>query len=196
VRLSIRFRNLSLSHPISDGVYGTEERFASRDELLRLIAINYAKLTGEADLKGSIEPGKLADFGVLSDDLLTVDANKIPTMKAMLTYVGGQEVWRDRRWRGRDAGPPPSHLTCQRDRGTPSATVQVRSVSVRAESFSHSVVSSTRPTVYAYRPWDQSCYASAPAQKHASSAARASGHSAFQRRHVSKPITYAAVHWR
>jgi hypothetical protein len=85
---------------ISDGVYGTEERVASRDELLRLIAINYAKLTGEAYLKGSIEPGKLADFAVLSDHLLTVDANKIPTMKAMLTYVGGQEVWRDRRWRG------------------------------------------------------------------------------------------------
>jgi predicted amidohydrolase YtcJ len=80
---------------ISDGVYGAEERVASREELLRLITINYAKLTGEADLKGSIEPGKLADFAVLSDDLLTVDANKIPTMKAMLTYVGGREVWRD-----------------------------------------------------------------------------------------------------
>jgi predicted amidohydrolase YtcJ len=79
---------------ISDGIYGAEERVASREELLRLITINYAKLTGEADLKGSIEPGKLADFAVLSDDLLTVDVNKIPAIKAMLTYVGGREVWR------------------------------------------------------------------------------------------------------
>jgi predicted amidohydrolase YtcJ len=60
-----------------------------------MITINYAKLTGEADIKGSIEPGKLADFAVLSDDLLTVAPAGIPAMKAMMTYVGGREVYRD-----------------------------------------------------------------------------------------------------
>ena len=54
---------------ITDGVYGANERVMSREDLLRMITINYAKLTGEADIKGSIEPGKLADFAVLSDDL-------------------------------------------------------------------------------------------------------------------------------
>jgi predicted amidohydrolase YtcJ len=67
----------------------------SREDLLRLFTINYANLTGEADIKGSIEPGKLADFAVLSENLLDVDAAKIPTMRALLTYVGGREVFRD-----------------------------------------------------------------------------------------------------
>jgi predicted amidohydrolase YtcJ len=80
---------------ITDGVYGAEEAVASRETLLRMITINYAKLTGEADIKGSIEPGKLADFVVLSEDLLTVAPKKIPAMHALLTYVGGREAYRD-----------------------------------------------------------------------------------------------------
>jgi predicted amidohydrolase YtcJ len=80
---------------ITDGVYGANEAVASREDLLRMVTINYAKLTGEAGIKGSIEPGKLADFAVLSDDLLTVEAAKIPAMRALLTYVGGREVFRD-----------------------------------------------------------------------------------------------------
>ena len=80
---------------ISDGVYGANQRVTSREDLLRMITINYATLTGESDIKGSIEPGKLADFAVLSEDLLTVAEGKIPTVRAMLTYVGGREVFRD-----------------------------------------------------------------------------------------------------
>jgi hypothetical protein len=68
---------------------------ASRVELLDMITINYARLTGEADIKGSIEPGKLADFAVLSGDLLTMAEREIPRTKALATYVGGQEVYRD-----------------------------------------------------------------------------------------------------
>jgi predicted amidohydrolase YtcJ len=83
---------------ITDGVYGETERVTSRVDLLRMITINYAKLTGEADLKGSIEPDKLADFAVLSDDLLTVPEQSIPRIKALATYVGGKEVWHDPSW--------------------------------------------------------------------------------------------------
>jgi predicted amidohydrolase YtcJ len=80
---------------ITDGVYGANERVASRVDLLRMITINYALLTGESDIKGSIEPGKLADFAVLSDDLLTVAEREIPRTKALATYVAGKEVYRD-----------------------------------------------------------------------------------------------------
>jgi predicted amidohydrolase YtcJ len=80
---------------ITDGIYGENERVTSRVDLLRMITINYAKLTGEADIKGSIETGKLADFVVLSDDMLAVAERNIPLMKALATYVGGKEVYRD-----------------------------------------------------------------------------------------------------
>ena len=80
---------------ISDGVYGADQKIASRTLLLRLDTINYAKLIGEDDHRGSIEPGKLADFAILSDDFLTVPVEKIPGIKALATYVGGQEVYRD-----------------------------------------------------------------------------------------------------
>ena len=80
---------------ITDGVYGANEAVMSREDLLRMMTINYARLTGESDIKGTIEPGKLADFAVLSDDLLTIEAAKIPAMRALLTYVGGREVFRD-----------------------------------------------------------------------------------------------------
>ncbi len=84
---------------ITDGVYGANEAVTSREDLLRMITINYARLTGEADIKGTIEPGKLADFAVLSEDLFTVEAAKIPNMRALLTYVGGREVYRDQAMR-------------------------------------------------------------------------------------------------
>ncbi len=80
---------------ISDGVYGADQKIASRALLLRLDTINYAKLIGEDDHRGSIEPGKLADFAILTGDFLTVPVEKIPDMKALATYVGGQEVYRD-----------------------------------------------------------------------------------------------------
>ena len=80
---------------ISDGVYGADQKIASRALLLRLDTINYAKLIGEDNRRGSIEPGKLADFAVLTDDFLTVPVQKIPNMKALATYVGGEEVYRD-----------------------------------------------------------------------------------------------------
>jgi predicted amidohydrolase YtcJ len=89
------FYHFLTRNTITDGVYGENERVASRVDLLRMITINHARLTGEADIKGSIEPGKLADFAVLSDDLLTVPEQSIPRVKALATYVGGKEVHRD-----------------------------------------------------------------------------------------------------
>ena len=80
---------------IADGVYGAGERVRSRATLLGLITLNYAKATGDAANKGSIVPGKLADFAVLSTDILTVPARRLLTTKALGTYVGAKEVYRD-----------------------------------------------------------------------------------------------------
>jgi predicted amidohydrolase YtcJ len=47
----------------------------------------------EEDIKGSIEPGKLADFVVLSEDITTIDPVKIWETKVLQTYVGGKKVY-------------------------------------------------------------------------------------------------------
>ncbi|MBW8853686.1 MAG: amidohydrolase [Bradyrhizobium sp.] len=80
---------------ISDGVYGADQKIASRKTLLRLDTINFAKMIGESDRRGSIERGKLADFAVLTDNFLTVPVEKILDMRALATYVGGKEVYHD-----------------------------------------------------------------------------------------------------
>ena len=79
---------------ISDGVYGPEEAVESRDALLRLLTIDNARLTNEEAIKGSIEPGKVADFVVLSADYTTIPAEEVQDLKALATYVGGEEVYR------------------------------------------------------------------------------------------------------
>ena len=44
--------------------------------------------------RGSLEPGKLADLAVLSDDLLNVAEEEIPNLHSLLTMVGGEIVHR------------------------------------------------------------------------------------------------------
>jgi predicted amidohydrolase YtcJ len=73
-------------------VIGPEEK-VSRQEALRVSTINYAYTTFEEKLKGSIEPGKLADFLILSGDILTVPEEKILSIHPLATYVGGREVF-------------------------------------------------------------------------------------------------------
>ena len=51
-----------------------------------------AWLTFEEDLKGSIEPGKLADFVVITKDYLTVPEDEIKDIEALLTVVDGRIV--------------------------------------------------------------------------------------------------------
>jgi hypothetical protein len=44
-------------------------------------------------IKGSIEPGKLADFVVLDEDFLKADPKRIEQMKVLMTVVGGKIVF-------------------------------------------------------------------------------------------------------
>jgi predicted amidohydrolase YtcJ len=69
------------------------EQKVSRQEALRMETVNNAYFTFEEDAKGSLEPGKLADFLILSDDILTVPEDKIDEIKPLATYVGGKKVY-------------------------------------------------------------------------------------------------------
>ena len=77
---------------ISDGVYAPEQRI-SRQEALRLFTINNAYLTFEENVKGSLEPGKLADLVVLSDDIMTCPVDKILDLTVLMTMVNGKIVF-------------------------------------------------------------------------------------------------------
>lgn len=65
----------------------------SREEALRVATINNAYMTYEEKIKGSIEPGKLADFLILSHDILTIPEEQIRSLKPLATYVGGEKVF-------------------------------------------------------------------------------------------------------
>ncbi|MFO7576013.1 MAG: amidohydrolase [Bacteroidales bacterium] len=47
----------------------------------------------EEDIKGTLEPGKLADFVVLSEDITEIDPVKIWDVKVLKTFVGGKMVY-------------------------------------------------------------------------------------------------------
>ena len=67
---------------ISGGVLGADQRI-TRKEALQVETINNAYLTFEERIKGSIEPGKLADLVVLPEDILTVPAKHIEQMQRL-----------------------------------------------------------------------------------------------------------------
>jgi len=66
----------------------------TREQALRMYTINNARASFEEDIKGSIETGKLADLVVISEDFLNCDVEKIKTIKAELTMVGGAIVYK------------------------------------------------------------------------------------------------------
>jgi predicted amidohydrolase YtcJ len=78
---------------ISGGVLGADQAITRR-EALQVETINNAYLTFEEGLKGSIEPGKLADLVVLPLDILTCPPKDIERMQVEMTMVGGKIVYR------------------------------------------------------------------------------------------------------
>lgn len=71
------------------------EQQITREQALRLYTINNAWLTFEEHMKGSLEPGKLADFVILNQDLLTCPLEQMPQISVHATYVGGKSVYQE-----------------------------------------------------------------------------------------------------
>ncbi|NRA94064.1 MAG: amidohydrolase [Psychroserpens sp.] len=66
------------------------ENGLSREETLKGMTIWAAHSNFEEQEKGSIEPGKLADFIILNKDIMTVDLSEIPNLKVEQTYINGE----------------------------------------------------------------------------------------------------------
>jgi predicted amidohydrolase YtcJ len=72
--------------------WGADQRI-SVDQALRVNTINGAYASHEEAIKGSITPGKLADFVVLADDPHMVDKDKIKDIAIVRTVTGGNAVY-------------------------------------------------------------------------------------------------------
>jgi len=62
----------------------------TRQEVLKLYTANNGWFLREEDQIGTIEPGKLADMVVLSDDYFTVTDESLKKIRSVLTVVGGR----------------------------------------------------------------------------------------------------------
>jgi len=65
----------------------------TREQALRAMTIWPAKAGFEEHLKGSLEPGKVADFVVLEKDLMETDLSEIPLLEIHQTYINGKSVY-------------------------------------------------------------------------------------------------------
>lgn len=79
----------------SGAVLAPEERLSVR-QALQLYTRNGAYIGFEEKKKGSLEPGKFADFIVIDRDVLTVPSAELKEVKVLQTFVGGELVYERR----------------------------------------------------------------------------------------------------
>jgi len=77
----------------SGQIIGEEERLTPI-EGLRTITINGAYQYREEQIKGSIEPGKLADLVILSKDISTIDPKTIKDVEVLETIKEGKSIYK------------------------------------------------------------------------------------------------------
>jgi predicted amidohydrolase YtcJ len=77
-------------------VIGANETI-TRQQALRMMTIEAARLSFDEARKGSIEVGKLADLTMLSDPILTVPDTKIRSITSEITIVGGRITYERKR---------------------------------------------------------------------------------------------------
>jgi hypothetical protein len=77
---------------MSGRVFGPEEAITI-EEAIRGYTANGSWVTFDEDIKGTLEPGMLADLVVLSEDLLTIDPERIMDVDVDMTIVGGRVLY-------------------------------------------------------------------------------------------------------
>jgi predicted amidohydrolase YtcJ len=69
------------------------EETPSREQALRLYTLGSAWFTFDESRRGSLEPGKLADFAILDRDFFGVPVDQIGGTTSLMTVVGGRTVY-------------------------------------------------------------------------------------------------------
>jgi predicted amidohydrolase YtcJ len=88
----LRIQDLVLRRSAEGKVYGPQQ-IISAGEALAVWTIGSAYASFEEKIKGSIEPGKLADFVVLSADPTRVAGDSIRSIQVERTFIGGKCVY-------------------------------------------------------------------------------------------------------
>src|SRR6266699_1989716 len=84
---------MAITRQTIEGTDMEPEQKISREEALRMWTLNAAYLSFEENTKGSIDPGKLADCGVISKDFLSCAVDEIKEIEALRTVVDGKVVY-------------------------------------------------------------------------------------------------------
>jgi predicted amidohydrolase YtcJ len=84
---------MAITRKTVDGAVLHPEQAVTRLEALRMWTLNGAYLSFEEKIKGSIEPGKLADMVVISKDFLSCPVDDIKDIEALTTIVDGKVVF-------------------------------------------------------------------------------------------------------
>ena len=82
-----------ITRETENGSHIVQSEAITREQALKMYTINNAYASFEENIKGSIEPGKLADLVVISEDFLTCPEKNIKNIKAEITMVGGKIVY-------------------------------------------------------------------------------------------------------
>lgn len=89
----LRVQSLVTRTTAEGKTYGPEQRL-SVEEALRVWTMGGAYAGFEEDVKGSIKPGKLADFVLLSRNPLETPPPELKDIDVVLTVIGGRVVYR------------------------------------------------------------------------------------------------------
>jgi hypothetical protein len=78
---------------LPEGGYEPEQKM-TRDQALKSYTLDAAYGAFEESIKGSIEPGKLADFTVFSEDIMTIPEDDILKASVSMVILDGRIVYR------------------------------------------------------------------------------------------------------
>jgi len=80
----------TVTRKMENGAVFLPEQKLTRQQTLRTYTTSAAYAAFEEDIKGSLEPGKLADITVFSGDLMTIPEDEISDIKVVYTIIGGE----------------------------------------------------------------------------------------------------------
>ena len=81
-----------VTRQMADGRRFHPEQRLTRQEALAAYTVNNAYAAFEEDTKGSLSPGRLADFVVLDRDILEVPDDELAAARVTCTVLGGRMV--------------------------------------------------------------------------------------------------------